>query len=48
MTPDLPRRVRQRGGFPESELEKRGLKLEIGAPVTGAVAAGEAVAVAFR
>ena len=46
MTPDLPRRVNRRGGFPESELEKRGLKLEIGAPVTGAIAAGDAVAVA--
>ncbi len=44
--PDLPRRVHRRGRFPESELEKRGLKIEIGAPVTGAIAAGDAVAVA--
>ena len=46
VTPDLPRRVNRRGGFPRSVLEKRGLKLEIGAPVTGATAAGEAIAVA--
>ena len=46
VTPDPPRRILRRGGFPESELEKRGLKLEIGAPVTGAVATGGAVAVA--
>ncbi|MYF90447.1 MAG: WD40 repeat domain-containing protein [Boseongicola sp. SB0676_bin_33] len=45
VTPDLPRRVNRRDGFPESELEKRGLKLAIGAPVTGAIAAGDAVAV---
>ncbi len=42
----LLRRVNRRAGFPESELEKRGLKLEFGAPVTGAVAAGDGVAVA--
>ena len=46
MTTDLPRRVNRRAGFPESELEKCGLKLETGAPVTGAVAAGDAVALA--
>ena len=36
----------RKGGLPESDLEKRGLKQEIGAPVTGAVAAGEAIALA--
>jgi len=46
VTPDMPRRGRHRDGFPESALEKRGLKIQTGAPVTGAVAAGEAVAVA--
>ena len=46
VTPDLPRRVNRRGSFPQSVLEKRGLKFEIGAPVTGATAAGEAIAVA--
>ena len=46
VTPNLPRHVRRRDGFPASELEKRGLKLETGAPVTGAIAAGETVAVA--
>ena len=46
MMPDLPRRINRRDGFAKSELEKYGMKLEIGAPVTGAVAAGEAVALA--
>ena len=46
VTADLPRRVNRRGGFAEPELEKRGLKHEIGSPITGAVAAGDGVAVA--
>ncbi|MCY4195866.1 MAG: WD40 repeat domain-containing protein [Rhodobacteraceae bacterium] len=45
MTPELPRYTSQQDGFLESAFEKRGLKLEIGAPVTGAVPAGGTVAV---
>lgn len=46
ITPDLPRHIRRRNGFPQSELEKRGRTIELDAPVTGAIAAGEAIAVA--
>ena len=45
MSPDLLWRFHRQDGFPDSKLEKRGLRHEIGAPVTGAVAAGEGVAV---
>ncbi len=46
VTPGMPRRAGRREGFPGSGLERRGLTIETGAPVTGAVTAGEAVAVA--
>lgn len=41
------RRPPGRRGFEETELERRGLQLETGAPVTGAVTLGDAVAVGF-
>ncbi len=44
---DLPRRNPRRAGFAETEFEQRGTRLEIGAPATGAVVAGDAVAVGF-
>lgn len=44
---DLPRRNPRRAGFAETELERKGTRLETGAPVTGAVVAGDAVAVGF-
>lgn len=47
VTADLPRRTPRRQGFDETELERRGTRLETGAPVTGAVAAGDLVAVGF-
>ncbi len=47
MTADLPRRIPRRGGFAETELERRGTRFEFGAPVTGAVATGGAVAAGF-
>lgn len=43
LTADLPRNR----GFAETEVERRGIRLELGAPVTGAVVAGDAVAVGF-
>ncbi len=43
--PNMSRQAIRRGGFSESVLEKRGLKIEIGAPVTGAVAIGDTIAV---
>ena len=47
VTANLPRRQRRRHGFEETELERRGTRLEIGAPVTGAVCLGDSVAVGF-
>lgn len=43
VTLDLPRRE----GFSEAELERRGERFKLGAPVTGAVTAGEAVSAGF-
>lgn len=43
LTADLPRNR----GFAETEIERRGMRLELGAPVTGAVMVGNAVAVGF-
>ncbi|MEM9430792.1 MAG: WD40 repeat domain-containing protein [Pseudomonadota bacterium] len=47
VTADAPRRTGRRGGFAETSLEKRGLRLELGAPVTAAVDIGDAVAASF-
>ena len=44
---ELPRRPLRRQGFDETELERRGTRLDVGAPVTCAVSAGDAVAVSF-
>ncbi|MEM7191438.1 MAG: WD40 repeat domain-containing protein [Pseudomonadota bacterium] len=44
---DLADQSGQQVWFQETALEKRGLKLDFGAPVTAAVAVGEAVAVGF-
>lgn len=43
LTAELPRNR----GFAETEIERRGIRLELGAPVTEAVVAGDAVAVGF-
>ena len=43
LTADPPRNR----GFAETEIERRGMRLELGAPVTEAVVAGDAVAVGF-
>lgn len=43
LTAELPRNR----GFAETEIGRRGVQLELGAPVTGAVAVGNAVAVGF-
>ncbi|MEM7059085.1 MAG: WD40 repeat domain-containing protein [Pseudomonadota bacterium] len=47
MTADVPRRVKPRHGREQTVLEKRAQTFEIGAPLTGAVTAGDAVAAAF-
>lgn len=47
VTADFPRRNPRHPGFNETELERRGIQFKIGAPVTGAVAAGGLVAVGF-
>ena len=47
MTADFPRRQQRREGFEESELERRGTRLEMDAPVTGAVSLGDCIAVGF-
>ena len=47
MTADFPRRQQRREGFEESELERRGTRLEMNAPVTGAVSLGDCIAVGF-
>jgi WD40 repeat protein len=47
VTAEAPRRLARREGFAETVLEKRSLRLETGAPVTAAVALGEAVAAGF-
>ena len=43
----FPQRAQQRSGFEETELERRGIKLKVEAPVTGAVSLDDAVAVGF-
>ena len=40
-------RTAKRIGISETEVERRGLKYELGAPVTGAATVGDAVAVGF-
>ena len=47
VTSDLPHRQPRRQGFDETELELRGMRLDTGAPVTGAVAVGDSIAVSF-
>lgn len=47
VTADFPRRALRHQGFDETELERRAIRFEIGAPVTGAIAAGDLVAVGF-
>ena len=41
----FPQRVQRRNGFEETELERRGIKFNFEAPVTGAVSLGAVVAV---
>lgn len=47
VTAEETRRSPSREGFTETALERRGIRLELGAQVTGAVAVGGAVAAAF-
>ncbi|MGF1660383.1 MAG: WD40 repeat domain-containing protein [Rubrimonas sp.] len=47
VTAEAPRRVARRDGIAETPLERRGAKLDAGAPVTAAVAVGDAVATGF-
>ena len=44
---ESPPRKSRRAGFEKSELERRGIELALGAPVTGSVAVGDGVAVGF-
>ena len=43
----FPQRVQRRNGFEETELERRGIKFNFEAPVTGAVSLGAVIAVGF-
>ena len=43
----FPQRIQRRNGFDETELERRGIKFNFEAPVTGAVSLGAIVAVGF-
>ena len=47
VTENLPRRKMRRFGFEETELERRGTKLTLDAPVTTAVTFSDAVVVGF-
>ena len=47
LTEDLPRKQKRRLGFEETELERRGTKLILDAPVTTAVTFSDAVVVGF-
>ena len=47
VTSELTNRLRPGKRFEETELERRGTKLEFGAPITGAVTLDQAVAVSF-
>ena len=46
LTPELPQNIR-RGGFEESVLQRKGLNLDAGAPVTGAVSVGAYIVAGF-
>ena len=46
LTPELPQHIRG-GDFEESVLQRKGLNLDAGAPVTGAVSAGAYIAAGF-
>lgn len=47
VTADLPRPPQPHQRFEETELERRGVRLELEAPVTGAVSLGACIAVGF-
>ncbi|MEM9813454.1 MAG: WD40 repeat domain-containing protein [Pseudomonadota bacterium] len=47
VTAPAPARTGRRGGFAETALERRGIRLDLGAPVTAAVAVNDTIAASF-
>ena len=47
LVPESERRRERQIGFAETELEQSGIRLELGAPVTGSVAADDHVIAGF-